>query len=232
MKKFNFITQSKGGVGKSLLMYLFALKYGHKKDILFVDLDSSTESSKKQLSFIDRDNFDMVSLNDDRDVLVRDLLVGYLEEVSESRYETVYFDLGSPESAQLPFLIRDDIPMKEFADDSGFEMIFHVVIGGGPAYQSSVNYLEQIRAAVGDDFKIIVWKSITSFRGFGVLAQELEERCAKAGLTLRQFGDFVPTTAQGGQILDGARLGWGLDNYSRGTRFSLKRQLQIDIKDE
>ncbi|MCF0057159.1 hypothetical protein [Dyadobacter sp. CY356] len=232
MKKFHFIAQSKGGVGKSLLMYLFALKYGDKKDILFVDLDSSTESSKKQLSFIDRDNFDVVSLNDDRDVLVRDLLVGYLEEASESRYEQVYFDLGSPESAQLPSLIRYDLPMKEFADESGFEMIFHVVIGGGTAYQSSVNYLEQIRAAVGNDFKIIVWKSITSFRGFASLVLDLEERCVKAGLRLRQFGDFEPRTAQGGEILDGARLGWGLENYSRGTRLKLKGQLQTDIKDE
>lgn len=232
MKKFHFIAQSKGGVGKSLLMYLFALKYEHKKDILFVDLDSSTESSKKQLAFIDRDNFDIVSLNDDRDVLVRDLLIGYLEEASKSRYEEVYFDLGSPESAQLPFLIRDDIPMKEFADELGFEMIFHIVIGGGTAYEASVKYLEQIRAAGGSDFKIIVWKSITSFRNFAKLARELDGRCERTGLPLRQFGDFVPTTAQGGQILDGARLGWGLENYSPGARFSLKRDLQIHIKDE
>jgi cellulose biosynthesis protein BcsQ len=51
MKKIHFIAQAKGGVGKSLLMYLFALKFGHDSSIFFVDLDSSTESSKRQLKF-------------------------------------------------------------------------------------------------------------------------------------------------------------------------------------
>ena len=41
MKKLHFISQAKGSVGKSLLMYLFALKNYQDRSCLFVDLDSS-----------------------------------------------------------------------------------------------------------------------------------------------------------------------------------------------
>jgi cellulose biosynthesis protein BcsQ len=232
MKKFHFITQSKGGVGKSLLMYLFALKYGHKKDSLFVDLDSSTESSKSQLSFIDPDNFDMVSLSDEKEALVRDQLVSYLEELSLSSFQEVYFDMGAPESAQLPALIRYDLPMKEFADELGFEMVFHVVIAGGTAYKPSVSYLTQLVQTTAADFKIIVWKSITSFRKFPELSDELEANCRKMNLEFRQFGDFEPESELGGKILDGARLGFGLKDYQTGPRMKLKAQLQMHFSHE
>lgn len=232
MKKFHFIAQSKGGVGKSLLMYLFALKYGHKKDTLFVDLDSSTESSKSQLSFIDPDHFDMVSLSDDKEALVRDQLVSYLEELSLSQFQQVYFDMGAPESAQLPALIKYDLPMKEFADELGFEMIFHVVVAAGTAYKPSVNYLTQMMQTVGADFKIIVWKSITSFRKFPELADELEANCQKLGLEFRQFGDFEPNSELGGKILDGARLGLSLKDYQPGARMKLRGQLQLHFNHE
>ena len=232
MKKFHFIAQSKGGVGKSLLMYLFALKYGHNHDTLFVDLDSSTESSKNQLSFIDPDNFDMVSLSDDKEALIRDQLISYLEIVSVSRFEQVYFDMGSPESAQLPALIKYDLPMKEFADELGFEMIFHIVIAAGTAYKPSVNYLTQMIQTVGADFKIIVWKSITSFRKFPELADELEANCRKLKLEFRQFGDFEPGSNLGALILDGARLGYGLKDYQPGVRMKLRGQLRMHFNHE
>jgi hypothetical protein len=232
MKKFHFIAQSKGGVGKSLLMYLFALKYGHNKDTLFVDLDSSTESSKNQLSFINSDNFDIVSLSDDMEVLVRDQLVSYLEAISVSRFEQAYFDMGAPESAQLPALIKYDLPMKEFADEMGFEMIFHVVIAAGTAYKPSINYLTQMMQTVGSDFKIIVWKSITSFRKFPELADELEANCRKLNLEFRKFGDFEPNSELGGKILDGARLGFALKDYEPGARMKLRGQLQMHFNHE
>ena len=232
MKTFHFIAQSKGGVGKSLLMYLFALKYGHHDGILFVDLDSSTESSKNQLSFISADNFDMVSLSDDKEALVRDQLISYLETISVSRFEQVYFDMGAPESAQLPALIKYDLPMKAFADELGFEMIFHVVIAAGSAYKPSVNFLTQMIQAAGADFKIIVWKSITSFRKFPELADELEANCKKLGLEFRQFGDFEPNSDLGARILDGARLGLALDDYQPGARMKLRGQLQMHFNHE
>jgi hypothetical protein len=226
MKKIHFIAQAKGGVGKSLLMYLFALKFGHDSSIFFVDLDSSTESSKRQLKFLPDSNMDVVNLSDDKDVLVRDRLISYLEQVSDSAFDQFFFDLGSPESAQLPALLRYDLPMKEFADELGLEIIFHIVIGGGSAYVASGRYLDQIRDIAGTDFKINVWKSATSFRKFPALAKELENNCQAFGLPLHKFGDFEPLSELGGKILDGARLGYSLKDYGPGPRIRLRAELQ------
>ena len=153
MKKIHFIAQAKGGVGKSLLMYLFALKFGHDPSVYFIDLDSSTQTSKNQLKFLAASNMEVVQLSNDKDVLVRDRLISYLELVSVSEFDQFFFDLGSPESAQLPALLRYDLPMKEFADMLGLEIIFHIVMAGGSAYVPSGQYLDQI-GEVAKDFQI------------------------------------------------------------------------------
>jgi cellulose biosynthesis protein BcsQ len=52
MKIFYFNIQSKGGAGKSMLTYLQALKHETNDQAVFVDLDSSTKTSVRQLRFI------------------------------------------------------------------------------------------------------------------------------------------------------------------------------------
>ena len=144
MKKLHFIAQSKGGVGKSLLMYLMALKNCHKENCLFVDMDASTFTSRRQLSFVDEDKLDTVSLLNERAAIQRDNLFVYLDKLSRSRYQEVYIDLGAPESEQLPALIEFDdvqLPLREFADDMDIE--FHIVIGGAGAYNASVMVLPE-----------------------------------------------------------------------------------------
>jgi cellulose biosynthesis protein BcsQ len=141
MKKLHFIIQAKGGVGKSLLMYLFALKHHKRSECLFVDLDASTHTAKRQLTFVDQEQFDSVSLMDEKGLLVRDNLINYLQSASESEFEEIYFDFGAPESEQLPSLMEYDIPFKTFAELLDYEVTFHVVIGGGGAYNASVEYL-------------------------------------------------------------------------------------------
>jgi len=144
MKKLHFIAQSKGGVGKSLLMYLMALKNHHKENCLFVDMDASTFTSRRQLSFVDEDKLDTVSLLNERAAIQRDNLFVYLDKLSRSRYQEVYIDLGAPESEQLPALIEFDdvqLPLREFADDMDIE--FHIVIGGAGAYNASVMVLPE-----------------------------------------------------------------------------------------
>jgi len=51
MKSFYFNIQSKGGSGKSMLTYLQALKHEKNEKAAFVDLDSSTQTSTRQLHF-------------------------------------------------------------------------------------------------------------------------------------------------------------------------------------
>ncbi|HEV7382425.1 MAG TPA: hypothetical protein VGN64_21665 [Dyadobacter sp.] len=225
MKKIHFIAQAKGGVGKSLLMYLFALKFGHDPSVYFIDLDSSTQTSKNQLKFLAASNMEVVQLSNDKDVLVRDRLISYLELVSVSEFDQFFFDLGSPESAQLPALLRYDVPMKEFADMLGLEMIFHIVMAGGSAYVPSGQYLDQI-GEVAKDFQINVWKSVTSFRKYPELSKELEAYCQTANYPLYKFGDFEPESDLGGQILDGARRGFKLSDHQIGAMLRLRNELQ------
>ncbi|HEV7378470.1 MAG TPA: hypothetical protein VGN64_01645 [Dyadobacter sp.] len=224
MKQIHFIAQAKGGVGKSLLMYLFALKFGHDPSVYFVDLDSSTHTSKNQLRFIPQTNMEVLPLNNDKDVLVRDRLISYLDLVSNSSFDQFFFDLGSPESAQLPALLRYDLPMKEFADMLNLEMIFHIVMAGGSAYVPSGQYLDQI-GEVAKDFQINVWKSVTSFRKYPELSKELEAYCQTANYPLYKFGDFEPESDLGGQILDGARRGFTLSDHQIGPMLRLRNEL-------
>lgn len=173
MKKLHFIAQAKRGVGKSLLMYLFALKNHHKPDCFFVDLDSSTHTTKRQLHFVDEKQFDFLSLIDEKGFLIRDNLISYLEAFAASRFNEIYFDMGAPESEQLLSLIEYDIPMKAFMDALDYQVSFHIVIGGGGAYNASIEYLLRMVDLVKTDFEIIVWQSIATFRKFPHLTQEL-----------------------------------------------------------
>lgn len=49
MKKLSFIVQAKGGVGKSLLVYLIGLSEENNESSFFVDVYASTKTSCKQL---------------------------------------------------------------------------------------------------------------------------------------------------------------------------------------
>ena len=51
-KELNFVLQAKGGVGKSLLTYLLGLAKQTQDSTLFVDVDSSTKTSTRQLIFL------------------------------------------------------------------------------------------------------------------------------------------------------------------------------------
>lgn len=113
MKQVHFILQSKGGVGKSLLTALIGQKKRQKENILFVDLDSSTKSTMRQLRFLGSGRIEDVSLLNEKDVLIRDNLISYLESLTESSFEEIYLDFGAPESEQFPSLVERDIPFEE-----------------------------------------------------------------------------------------------------------------------
>jgi len=227
MKQLHFIIQAKGGVGKSLLTYLLALTQQDSPGSLFVDVDSSTQTSTRQLHFLGDSRTESLSLLNDKEVLVRDNLISYLESLAESPFETIYFDFGAPESEQLPALLERDVPFREFLDELGCEAHFHVVVGGGGAYASSVAYLQKILKALQEQFEVTVWKSLTTFNNFPVLAEELQRNCQLMHLALKGFGDFEPSSNLGGQILDGIRKGYQLAEYQTGARLRLKKELNV-----
>lgn len=232
-RKINYILASKGGVGKSTLTYEWAVYSTHKNrnDILFVDLDNSTQTSTKQLKFLGENQVETISLLNEKEVLVRDNLVSYLESLSASPFKEIVFDLGSPESEQIPALIERDIPFAEFMGELGFKAIFNVVIGGGGAYRASVEYLQKLLKALKGEFEVVVWLNITSFSKFPALEEELAKNCTKLGLKLKRFGNFDPSSNLGSSILDGIRKGYALQDYSTGTRLALKNDLIRTFED-
>lgn len=232
MKELHFILQSKGGVGKSLLAYLLGLANQHSEQTLFVDVDSSTETSTRQLKFLGEARMETLSLLNEKEVLVRDNLISYLESLSDSPFQRIYFDFGAPESEQVPALLERDLPFKEFTDAMNYQAVFHVVIGGGGAYKASVEYLQRLLRALNLQFEVIVWQSITTFNNFPGLATELKANCENLGLRFRTFGDFDPGSNLGSQILDGIRRGYGREEYQTGARIRLNKELNDHFKDE
>lgn len=225
MKNLHFIVQAKGGVGKSLFTYLLGLKNQQNDDSLFVDVDSSTQTSTRQLKFLGENRTETLSLLNEKDVLVRDKFIAYLESLVDAPFKDIYFDFGAPESEQFPALIERDLPFHEFLEELNFNANFHVVIGGGGAYAPSIEYFQKLLGILPKSISINVWESITTFNNFPHLAQELNQNCAILKIPKHRFGDFDPSSNLGGQILSGIRLGYSLNDYQTGARLRLKREL-------
>jgi len=229
MTQTHFILQSKGGVGKSTLASTIALKLHDKESVGFVDMDSSTKSSMRQLKFLGTNRLEAVSLLNDKEVLVRDNLISYLESLADTPFDQIFFDFGAPESEQFPALIERDLPFEEFMDMLQLEVHYHIVIGGGSAYIPSVQFLQNLYRIINNKTTLNVWASITTFNQQPMLLKELEHNCDKMGLKFRKFGDFDPQSHLGGQLLDSIRLGLPLEQYSPGARLRMRKELTENI---
>jgi hypothetical protein len=230
MKKIHYILNAKGGVGKSVLCYLLAIKNYENKKTVFIDTDNSTQTSTKQLKFLESNRTETLSLLNENQVLIRDRLVSYLETLATSKFEEFYFDLGSPESEQIPALLERDIPFKEFLNQLGFEAHFNIVIGGGGAYRPSIEFFRKLLKAINGQFEVTVWQNITSFTNFPDIAEELKTNCEKMNIRFRKFGDFEPSSYLGSIILDGIRKGYGINDYSIGAKLKLEKELSDNFE--
>lgn len=230
MKKLlKIIASNKGGNGKSLLTALFYQCYQNREDILFIDLDNSTKTSTKQLKNLGENRLKTISLLNESDVLDRNNLILFLESLAENeQFNEFIADFGSPEAEQLPYLLQNDIDFKEFMDAIGMEAEFNIVISSS-GYLASVQYLESMCKILKDDFKITVWKNITSFKHLPDLAKELEINCQKMGLELRQFGDFSPSSLTK-QILENIRN--GSFKFGIGAQLRLKKEIRDNFSYE
>jgi hypothetical protein len=224
-RKFNYVLQAKGGVGKSFFTYLRALAERDRSS-LFVDVDHSTKTSTRQLKFLGAARMESVSLVGQRDMIVRDIFVGYIESLASAPFDEIFMDFGAPESEQFPSLISIDLNFKRWCDRLGNEVIFHVIIAGGGAYRACVEYLEKMIQVTSGRFRIVVWQNMSTFSQFPKLATELADNCERFGLELRQFGDFDANTFLGIQILDGIRRGYGFDEYPFGAQICLETELE------
>lgn len=229
-KAFNLILQSKGGAGKSFLTYLLGLKHEHDSETFFVDLDKSTRTSESQLQFlISKKRVANINLTNRENKIDRERLFNVLEHLNEMQHDTFFLDCGAPESEQLPSLFTVDFTpdeLKEFEQTLNGDIIFNVVIAGGSAYVSCMNYLEEI-LILKDLFKIYIYINQYTFNTTPELINEVENNARELGIEVRKFGNIFPDRASGQEILINAKKGLGMSSYSS---FAAKTQLKRELK--
>lgn len=236
MKKIHFILQSKGGAGKSFLTYLLALKEEANEKALFVELDSSTKSSTKNLRFLagrTPARFAELSLLDDRRKIVRDKLIAGVEGLNKLEgYESIYCDCGAPESEQFPALVSYDLKakdLKDFADYLGVKFVFHIVVAGGTSYVSCVDYMQQLVSNLGGLFEIYIEINETTFYGFSHLLEEVKSYASdkKNKITaVRNFGDIDITSDIGKSIMANIEQGNGFDELPFAAKLKMRNEFE------
>lgn len=231
-KKINFVIQSKGGSGKSMLTYLLALKHELNKNVAFIDLDQSTRTSTKQLEFLTNENrIFAVSITDNIERIDREKLVQVIQALSEQEYNEFVIDCGAPESEQLPKLFTldfDSTLLPEIEKEFNVEITFYVVVAGGAAYKACMNYLQSVVETIPKE-KIVVYYNEQTFQNDenqnvinnfkGIIENEK--------LTYKPFGNFYVDRSSGKDVIHNVTNGFGIEGYKG---FIAKKIIQQEIK--
>jgi hypothetical protein len=214
LKTYHFIIQAKGGVGKSFLTYLIAVKHEDDGRCTFIDVDSSTKTSKAQLRFLANKDRRLaeIDLLDGYRKIARDRLFDSLQQLSELDNEVFYLDFGAPESEQIPALLTMDLNQEELKEFEAYihgEFVFHIVIAGGTAYTACMDYLMKIFKAVGNHFRMMIWVNSTTFQTFPRQMDELLGLASTCRLPVECFGDIEPNTELAHKIIRTIERGEG-----------------------
>lgn len=146
-KKIYFITQAKGGSGKSVLAFMLAEKY---KEAVLLDLDDATTTTMKQLAY--RKPVKVSFLDPSTKRIDRGAFNGLFESVVEANRELFIADLGASVAEQLPkyFAINGADVIMEVLRASGIQLQIVCVIGGGNIFKATMEYLvELVESAKG-----------------------------------------------------------------------------------
>lgn len=232
MKTFYYNIQSKGGAGKSMLTYLQALKHEKNDKIAFVDLDSSTQTSTRQLNFLTKQEANRlfsVDIFDNLKKIEREKLYDILQAFNTQPFEEIYIDFGAPESEQLPSLFSLDFSIeefKEFEKELKAKFVFNVIMSGGTSYASTFNYLKNLVGIVKGKFEIVMYLNELTFQNYHLLIDELEEFSRKAKSKVVRFGDIHVDRNSGQIITENIRNGMGFSSYkSFAAKTIIKREM-------
>ena len=232
MKTIYFNIQSKGGAGKSMLTYFQAVKHEGDAKSCFVDLDSSTKTSTRQLKFLhDQERLFEIDIYDNLKKIEREKLFEVLDHLSKTNFEEIFIDFGAPESEQLPSLFNIDFSIdefKEFETSLSLKFVFNIVMAGGPAYIPCFDYLKTIVRLVGDHFETWCYINEHSFAGHASLVEEITQfaKLTKGNLKVKGFGNIQTDRSSGQAIIGYITQGKGFHSYETFTsRTIMKREL-------
>lgn len=235
MKTFYFNIQSKGGAGKSMLTYLQALKHEKNEKTAFVDLDSSTQTSTRQLHFLTQQEANRlfsVDIFDNLKKIEREKLYDVLQAFNAQPFDEIYIDFGAPESEQLPSLFSLDFSIdefKEFEKELKAKFVFNVILCGGTSYASTFDYLKKLTEIVKGKFEIAMYLNELTFQNYNLLIDELNEFAKKAKGYISKvvrFGDIYVDRNSGQIITENIRNGMGFIGYnSFAAKTIIKREM-------
>ena len=233
MKRFHFNLQPKGGVGKSFLTALLALKNENNSESYFVDLDSSVKTSSQQLKFLQGKTpprFAAMNLLDHRNKIDCQLLFENLLLLSQKDYSDFYLDFGAPESAEFPSLFSSDYTIAEFKQietELNAKFVFNIIVAGGSSYEACTAYLQRIVNLVKDQFQINLYINEATFINKDKIEElsiysQIHKDCISE---VKLFGDFDNTTAPHKSILKKIEDGQGLDAYVFVERIKIQKEI-------
>jgi hypothetical protein len=152
-KKIQFITQAKGGSGKSVLAFMLAEKH---KDAVILDLDDATTTTMKQLAY--REPIKVTFLDYETKRIDRSAFNSLFESVVEADRELFIADLGASVAEQLPkyFSVNGIEVITEVLDKSDIQLQVICVVGGGNIFKATMEYLVELVDSVNGHLEIIV----------------------------------------------------------------------------
>lgn len=155
-KKIYFITQAKGGAGKSVLAFMLAEKY---KDAVVLDLDDATKTSMKQLAY--RKPVKVSFLDPTTKRIDRGAFNGLFESIIEAKKDLFIADLGASVAEQLPkyFEMNGVNVVMDVLKSTNIQLQIVCVILGGNNFKATMEYLEELVDASKGSLDIIVAKN-------------------------------------------------------------------------
>jgi cellulose biosynthesis protein BcsQ len=236
MKTFELILQEKGGAGKSMLTYLQALKYEDNEEVYFVDLDSSTKTSQRQLAFLkDKERIFESSIMDHNKKIDREKIFTVFQDIATLPGTLFICDFGAPESQQVPILFSMDFTPEDLAElgkELKAKFVFKIVIAGGPAYQASMNYADELIDALDGKFDVLLLLNDYTFQNFEGLKEDVENYVASKNArkslvsSVIRFGNIQMDRNSGSTIMDNMKEGKGISGIKAfAARLILKKEI-------
>jgi hypothetical protein len=152
-KKVYFITQAKGGSGKSLLAFMLAQKY---PEAIVLDLDDATTTSSKQLAYR---NPTMVPFLDPTTKRIdRGIFMELFQSIATADRELFIADLGASVSEQLPkfFVLNRLGATLKLLHDNNIHIQLVCVIGGANIFNATMSYLVELVESTQGTIEITV----------------------------------------------------------------------------
>jgi len=152
-KKIYFITQAKGGAGKSVLTFILAEKY---KDAVILDLDDATTTTIKQLAY--RKPIKVSFLDPATKRIDRGAFNGLFESIIEAKKELFIADLGASVAEQLPkyFEMNGIEIVLDILESSKIQLTVVCVVGGGNIYKATMEHLAELVEATKGKLDLVV----------------------------------------------------------------------------